>query len=393
MNLFLEKHFNILDYSLSSIWRRKLKSIGVLLVFSAVIFLIASFQMTTSGLTDLSAKILVHSPEITIQKLTAGRQESIPLDYIDKLSKVFGIQKIVPRVWGYHFDESNGANYTVLGVDPGEMPLGNRIGIAIEEGKLPKSGEAVVGQGVLESLQLGSRQIFSLFDSTLNLQTFKIAGVFKKETDVLTFDTLFLTINDSRKLFNMPPDLATDLCVYVTNPAEITNIAKKISEIIPDSRVITNQQIQKTYQAVFGWRSGFASVCLLTVLASFIIFAWDKASGMTPEERKEIGILKILGWQTADVLTLRFWEGFIVSVLSFLIGYTLAYIHVSFFSASLFRPIMMGWSVLVPTLQISPVLALDDTLLIFSLTVFPYMAATIIPAWRCAIIPPDSAMN
>lgn len=370
-----------------------MKMFGVLIVFSAVIFLIASFQMTSKGLTEKASYILSRAPEITLQKMVGGRQESIPLSHSNKLSKIFGIRQIVPRVWGYHFEETSGANLTVIAVDPDKMPYGNKIGIAIEQGELPGPGEAVIGRGAEEALQLDGRKVFSLFRPDLTLKPFRVAGSFKGTTDILTHDTIFTTLDDGRDLFQLNGDVATDLCIYVANPSEIDNIAKKIAQLLPDTRVVTRQQIQKTYQAVFGWRSGFASVCLLTALTSFIIFAWDKASGLTPEERKEIGILKILGWQTADVLTLRFWEGFIVSTMAFLIGYTLAYIHVSYFSAALFRPILVGWSVIYPTLQLSPPFALDDILLIFSLTVFPYLAATVIPAWRCAIIPPDSAMN
>jgi len=202
-----------------------------------------------------------------------------------------------------------------------------------------------------------------------------------------------MTPADARELFAMPDDLATDLCVTVANPSEVETIAKKIASILPDTRVVTRQQIQKTYQAVFGWRSGFASICLLTALTSFIIFAWDKASGLTPEEKKEISILKIIGWQTTDILAMRFWEGVVVSVLSFVLGYTLAYIHVSFFEAALFRPILLGWSVLRPALRLIPVIDVGETLLVLCLTVVPYLAATVIPAWRSAIIPADSAMN
>ena len=391
--MFFEKQINILDYSLATIWRRKYKTIGVVVVFSAVIFLIASFQLTTSGLTQRASEVLEFSPEITIQKMSAGRQESIPLQYIEKLNKVFGIRKIVPRIWGYYFDEINGANYTVLAVDTQNMPLGNRIGIAINEERLPGPGEAVLGNGVLQSMQLENKNLFSLFRPDLTLKLFEIAGVFKNETDLLTYDTIFINMEDGRDLFGIAENKVTDLCVYVANPGEINTIAKKIAAALPDARVVSRLQVQKTYQAVFGWRSGFASVCLLTALSAFIIFAWDKASGLTPEERKEIGILKILGWQTADILGLRFWEGLIVSTVSFLLGYTIAFIHVSYFSAGLFRPILVGWSVIYPTLSLVPEISVDDTLLIFCLTVFPYLAATVIPAWRSAIIPPDSAIN
>ena len=118
----IEKQINILDYSLSSLWRKKLKNLSVILVFTAVIFLVASFQMITRSLTSAAEDALAYAPEITIQKLSVGRQESIPLNYIDRLSVIFGIRQITPRIWGYYFDENNGANYTVMAMDTTVMP-------------------------------------------------------------------------------------------------------------------------------------------------------------------------------------------------------------------------------------------------------------------------------
>jgi len=388
-----EKQLNIIDYSLSSIWRRRFKSLGVAVVFAGVIFLLASFQMTTKALTIVAGDSLAAAPEITIQKMRAGRQESIPVAYQTKLGGIFGIRTITPRIWGYYFSEINGANYTILGLDPLAMPLGDQLVHAIDSNRLPKEHEVVLGQGVRVAVTSSGSSMFSLFRPDLTSKPLTIAGSFKAGTNLLTYDTLFMNVSDARDLFALPAELATDLCVTVANPNEVPTIAKKIAALLPDTRVVTRQQIQKTYQAVFGWRSGFASICLLTALTSFIIFAWDKASGLTPEEKKEIGILKIIGWQTSDVLTLRFWEGVIVSTVSFVVGYTLAYVHVSFFEAGLFRPILVGWSVIHPAMRLIPAVDLGETLLVLCLTVVPYLAATVIPAWRSAIIPADSALN
>lgn len=356
--------------------------------------MVASFQLTIKALNDAADEDLSQAPEITIQKMVAGRQESIPLSYIKKLSGIWGIRKIVPRIWGYYFDSATGTNYTVIGLNPSNMPMGDKLGKVVQGGHLPAEGEVVIGQGVQKILRLPKRGgMLSLFRPDLTLKSFKISGIFKDSTDLLTYDTIFMNLADSRDLFSLAKDRVTDFCVYVSNPKEVSTIARKIAARLPDTRVVSRSQIKETYRAVFGWRGGFASVCLLTAIAAFIIFAWDKASGMSPDERKEVAILKVVGWQTADVLGLRFWEGFIVSFLSFLLGYTFAYMHVCFFSAGLFRPMLTGWSVIHPALNLYPNLELSDALLIFCLVVPPYMAATIIPAWRSAIIPPDAAVN
>ena len=95
---------------------------------------------------------------------------------------------------------------------------------------------------------------------------------------------------------------------------------------------------------------------LTGALLAFIIFAWDKASGLSLEERREIGILKAIGWETSDVLLMKFWEGMVVSLSSFLMGLILAYVHVFFTSSAFFEPALKGWAVLYPQFKLTPLL-------------------------------------
>ncbi|MCX5864670.1 MAG: FtsX-like permease family protein [Deltaproteobacteria bacterium] len=392
----LEKQLNILDYALSSLWRRRMKSLSVLLVFASVIFLLASFQMVTQALSDKAKQVLAYTPEITLQKMSAGRQEAIPLAYKDKLAGIFGIRRVVPRIWGYYFDEVLLANYTVMGMNVDEMPESARLDTALASGRMPtpdEQGRVVIGHSVKKALDLEGRNTFSFFRPNLSLKAFTVSGEFSQGTDILTNDLIIMNLADARDLYAIPAGMVTDLCVYVANPKEIDTIARKISEALPGVRVLTRPQIQKTYQVVFGWRSGFGSICLLTALAAFVILAWDKASGLSPEERREIAILKVLGWETSDILAVRFWESVIVSGLACVVGMTAAYIHVVYFAASLFRPVLMGWSVLRPDLHLLPRMAAGDILLILAFTVIPYLAATVIPAWRSATVPADSALG
>ena len=195
------------------------------------------------------------------------------------------------------------------------------------------------------------------------------------------------------RLFGLSGEDATDLSVTVLNKKEIPTIAGKIVDRLPDTRAITRDEILRTYEAVFDWRGGIMIAILAGAVLAFLIFAWDKAAGLSAEERREIGILKAIGWETTDVLQMKFWEGMIVSLSSFLLGVIFAYFHVFYASATLFEPVLKGWAVLYPNFRLTPFISGYQIVILFFLTVLPYTVATIIPAWRAATIDPDVIMR
>jgi ABC-type lipoprotein release transport system permease subunit len=136
---------------------------------------------------------------------------------------------------------------------------------------------------------------------------------------------------------------------------------------------------------------------MLTIFASsliaFSILAWDKATGISGEEKREIGILKAIGWDTADILELKFWEGMAISVTSFLLGAIAAFIHVFLLGAPLLARILKGWSVIFPDFRVTPHFDLYQIFVIAFLTIVPYVASTIVPSWKAAITDPETIMR
>lgn len=392
---YLDRQLNIADYALSGFIRRLGRNSVVVFIFALVIFMVASFSLTTTSLKHSASRLLTTVPDITVQQMSAGRQAALSVTVIEKLDGIFGIRSMEPRVWGYYFDENNGANYTVIG-HANFSDKARIAGLGIDflpALKLDADADpAVLGRGVRENLELGERRTFSLFRPDLSVQSFITVGTFSAETSMVTDDLIIMDLDSARELFGLGPDDITDLLVDVANPLEIDTIADKIGERLAGVRVVTSERIKKTYRVAFGWRSGFGLACLFGAVAAFFIFAWDKASGLTPAQQQEVAILKALGWHTEDVITLRFWESLIISALAFCFGYLGAWMHLLFFDGMLFRPLLLGWSVLKPPLSLVPVFSFADLLLIFSLSVLPYLAATVIPAWQSATIRPDSVI-
>ena len=242
----ISKYLNILDYAISMLLRRRFKNGGILIIFTAVIFLLSSFQLVTSALKDSAGRILTTVPHITIQQMSAGRQVSLAIQAKDSLQGIFGIETLRERIWGYYFDEKNGANYTVIGLDQADITLILQNSMQQGGGLPVRDGDAVLSSQVVESMQLGNRNSFSLFRPDLTLKSFTRTGLFKKNTALVTDDVIFMSRADARDLFGIEEGYITDLLIDVANPAEIDTIAKKISTKLPGSRVLTRKQIRKT---------------------------------------------------------------------------------------------------------------------------------------------------
>jgi ABC-type lipoprotein release transport system permease subunit len=232
---------------------------------------------------------------------------------------------------------------------------------------------------------------FRMADGTIT--SYVVEKILPAESSLVSADLVLMSEGDFREMFGIDRGHATDLVVTVRNEKEIPVIARKISEALPDTRIVSRDEILRTYDAVFSWRGGILLALLAGAVLAFVIFAWDRAAGLSAEERKEIGILKAIGWETSDVLLMKFWEGTAVSLSSFLLGIIAAYVHVFFASAALFEPVLKGWSVLYPQFRLVPFIDFPQVAALFFLTVVPYTVATVIPSWRAATVDPDSVMR
>lgn len=382
MSEWLRRQRYLIDYSLSALARRPGKHLGLLLVYTLIVFLLASVMLFTQSLRREAALVLAESPEIILQRQVAGRHDLMPLDYLERIGRIRGVSAKYGRLWGYFYDPAVRANYTLL-VPP-------QSSITYRE---PAPGEIAIGAGIARTRGLEVGDYLSLRSSQGAPISLRIAAIFPHATELVSTDLMLLSEADFRRFFGYPEDRVTDIVLQVRNPREVRTVAEKLSLALPDTRPILREEILRTYDAVFGWRQGLVFVLLGGTVLAFVIFAWDRASGLSGEERREIGILKSIGWETGDVLRMKFWEGAVLSLTAFVLGYLLAYAHVFYLSAALFEPVLKGWAVLYPSFSPIPFVDGLQVATLFFFTVFPYTVATIVPIWRAAVTDPDAVMR
>jgi ABC-type lipoprotein release transport system permease subunit len=373
----IERHRNILAFALAALLRKKGRYGALLLVYSGVVCIVASVMFFTGSIRREAALLLTAAPDLIVQRLNAGRHDLIPRHYVTDIAKIRGVREVRPRYWGYYFDPTVKANYTVVVDTTGTYPQGS-IGI---------------GAGIARVRKLAAGDLFSLRSYGGEALLFTVQTLLPAASELVSCDLLIVHPDDYMALFPTDPAFAVDLAVSTSNPRELSTIAAKIVNRFPDTRAITRTEMLRTYDAIFDWRSGLLLAILASAIGTFAIFAWDRASGLSAEERKEIGILKGIGWDTDDVLLLKFWEGAAVSLTAFCIGTIGAILHVFYLDAPLFAALLKGWSVLYPSFTPAPEVTVLQLGTLFLCTVFPYAAATVIPSWRAATMDPDAAMR
>ena len=347
------------------------------MVYTMIVFLITSVMFFANAIRREADAVLEDAPEMIIQKIIAGRHDLIPISYADKVKSIRGVRKVAGRLWGYYFHQASGSNYTLMAT--AEFSL--------------NEDETIIGDGVLRTWGTirDNHLYFKAYDGEAVMV--KIVDSFSADTDLVSSDLILVSESTLRRIFGMPQGFVTDLAATIRNLNETPTIAEKVVDLLPDTRPVLREDIRRTYTSLFDWRSGYVIVLLSGAVLAFFIFAWDKATGLSAEERAEIGILKALGWDTSDILLLKFWEGLVICLTAFIVGVMAAYVHVFFASASLFEHALKGWAVLYPAFELKPEVNFYQLAVVFALTVLPYVLITIVPAWRVSITDPDSVMR
>jgi len=377
MRAFLERQQYLIDYTLAALLRRKTRNLGLLLIYTLLVFLFSSVLLLSQGVRREAAVLLQDAPEVIVQRLVAGRHDLLPAAWLDALRRIRGVSSARGRLWGYYYDPAVKANYTLMVAPDRELA----------------KDEILIGAALARVRQIGIGDYFGLRAADGQPMPLKVIGVLESASELLSADLMLLPEPSFRALFNFPPDVYTDAVLTVRNPREARTVAEKIALALPDSRPILRTEILRTYDAVFNWREGMVFVCLGALLLAFVILAWDKAAGLSAEEKREIGILKAIGWETGDILRMKLWEGALLSLTAFLAGYALAWQQVFHGGARLFAPVLKGWAVLYPDFQLTPAVDLQQVLVLLAVTVLPYIAATLIPSWRAATADPDAVMR
>ncbi|PID75430.1 MAG: hypothetical protein CSA20_05475 [Deltaproteobacteria bacterium] len=374
MNVSFLREVLLFDYVYSRLRRSLLKWVGLSFLFILITFCYGSLFFFADVLEQNAERWLAMAPDVVVQMQRGGRQVELDPEMLQTITALRGVADGKGRLWGYYYDSRTRTAYTV---------------IAPEETDL-KPDEAIVGQGIVRLWQLEPGDRLALYDVAGKAEPFRIVSFFPPETEMATADLLQVSPEAFRRLFQMPSGMVTDVGLTVPQSLERVNVAQKIKELYPSSRVIIREDLQDTYTMIFGWRSSIFLIVSLSGLVALLTFAIDQLSGLWSGERQEIALLRCLGWTTTMVVRCRLYEVGVVVLFSWLWGVVLAWCHIFLFGGGLISQILRGWSTIFPEGGFLPMLDFGSLGLLFCITVIPLIAVALLPIWKISNVDPGA---
>ncbi len=388
---------SFLNFLFLLVERHKNKHIAVFLISTLLVALLASFFFLAASIKHDALHALREQPDFTVQKMEAGRSVDIETDRIARYADIKGVSYVAPRVFGRYFTPDRHHYFTIVGVDFFDEQQVCWIAKLFKEIDIKaflSKKQMIVGTGVKRFLSEHYYENDYHF-TTPNGKTVKVAifDTLPAAQNLIASDLVLMDIELARTILGVAPDKATDIILTVPNPMEQDNIKFKLLGLDFDTRIITKASLEKAYENLFNYKGGIFLLLFLITLVTFMLILFQRYSMVGSAERREIALLRAVGWSIKDVIRLKLSESLTVALLAFGIGVIAAYLYVFLFQAPLLRAIFLGFGNLPSEVRFTPVIDIGMLVSLFLFFIVPFLSAILIPVWKIAVTDAAEALK
>ncbi len=388
------RHFNLFYAAARNIERNKTRGLLVISCLSAILVPFISALALLEGVR-LQAGISVESgADIYLTMDMYGRNGMVPAALAGEIKKIDGVVKAVPRVAGRIYVE--GMPAVLLGLPAGSFPPS----LSFVKGGLPDEDGIVVGRGIARKLGLdtGSRlsigtRIQAIIDHIPYVQkkVYTVSGIFDAESSIWTSNLILMDVEEAVSLFEME-GFVTDIAVFVKEN-EIGQVVEDIQRMNSYFRIQTKAIARKAVVTGFNRKGGLFTAMYVVAFATAIPLILMISGYGFSERKKEIGILKVTGWQTYEVLEMVFFENMILSLIAASLSFILSYVWVRFFNAPFIGGIFIAGAEQMPAFTVPALFSWMQLFLSFFFSIVLTLSGSIYSSWKTAVIPPAEAVK
>ena len=378
------------------LYKERSKHIAVVMLSVVIIFLLSSVLFLSSSLRYSLFQTLETQPDFVVTKLQAGKPSATPFDWSDEIVELYGVSKVTPRVYGRYFFKSKDKSFLVVGVDfleeQSHKGLEEIIG-KTDIKSLSTGNKMLVGEGVKKFLEANYyKDSYQFLTPKGEFKEVKIVETLPSRANLIANDMMIMPLELAQEILGYSQDEVSDIAFNVVNPDEWQNISDKVSELHYDLQVISKDEVKKSYQNLYNYKSGLFLSLFLVLLLTFSLILYQRYNMVYSTQRRHIGLLRAMGWSINDVLKLKFLETISLILISFILGVGLAYIYTFIFDAPLLKAIFLGAENLENSISFTPIVEMGVLSSIFFIYAIPFIASVLIPVWRVAITDAKEAM-
>ncbi|MDN5061549.1 ABC transporter permease [Aliarcobacter butzleri] len=377
--------------------KHKSKHFAIFLISIFIVFLTSSILFIKNSLQKEISQALENQSDFIIQKTIANKIKDIDTSLIDEFYEINGVSKVTQRVYGQYYFMPENVYFTIIGIDFFEettnqdlKELLNFLNIS----KFLEKDSMIIGNGVKKVLD--KYAYFDSYDFKLENENSKNIKIFKdlpKEANLIANDLIIMDINIAKKILDLKPDFATDIVLDVPNPLERQNVKEQILLKESNIRILQKDELKKEYENMFNYKGGIFLILFIVVIFTFILVLYQRYSMISSNDKREIGILKAVGWSIKDIIKLKIIENFIVAFMAFIIGVIFAYIFVFILQAPILKNIFIGFSNIKNDFILNQNIKISNLITLFLFFMVPFLSAVLIPVWKIAVIDATKSMK
>ncbi len=273
----------------------------------------------------------------------------------------------------------------LIGCDPYKQVRVNSLADSMVAGKFTDLGAGsnrlILGQGLLNKLGARVSQIVQVSTGNGEPVPFKIVGSFK--TGITLFDDLqaYGSLSDVQKINGTPSEI-NEIAVRLIDYSHAADIATNWATISVD-KVQSWDQINANFLSIFKIQNvmRYMMIGIILVVAGFGIY--NVLNMTVNQKKKEIAILRSMGFDTSDVISLFFSQGLLLGLCGGLIGLIIGYWICLYLETVPFSGGPIGGAGFLH-ISLSPIIYLQA----MALAIFSSSIASILPAYAAGKMTP-----
>lgn len=361
---------------------RKARTIATVLAITIGIGMVVTLVSVSEGIKAQADEAFEGFEVITVapeQTLTG----TLPYSYVDDIEGIPGVELASPSVTLLptiingvdQFEDLSGILNikSVMGYDPERLAASNPLDVTT--GRSLVRGDtysAVVGKSVAEQFDLHLRSLLEVDEVRLH-----VVGIY--ETGLEYTEGIVVPLTVAQEMADLAADEVNSIYVNLDNLDEQDTVARRIAFGLEGVRVTTPDEAKAQFGEIEATITKITWVIPAVVLFVAVLGIFNTMMMTVMERRREVGILKAVGWTKGEVLRTFLFEALVIGFLGGVLGVLLGYFAV--------------WGIG----EVVPELPAQVTWLLVAWTMAIALGASAVagswPAWRAARVDPIEALR